>query len=112
MLRFDKQPSFELGVIAFAMCTGSHPVKDREYIVTQKNTKGYTAADLTDLPDAYPAEFNALVRSLAAFEPGACTCAHMSGVSSLRCRHTLSLRLLHTHMHCKASVLQRESSRD
>ncbi len=47
MLRFDKQPSFELGVIAFEVCAGCHPIK--EYLVKGKNMRGYTAADIADL---------------------------------------------------------------
>jgi hypothetical protein len=68
VLRFDKQPSFELGVIAFEMCAGCHPVED--YLAKGKNMMGYTAADIADLPDVYPGEFTTLVRSLVAFEPG------------------------------------------
>ncbi len=71
MLRFDKQPSFELGVIAFEMCAGCHPID--AYLTAGKNMRGYTAADLAELPDVYPADFNALLRSLVAFYPGEST---------------------------------------
>ena len=77
MLRFDKQPSFELGVIAFEMCAGCHPIED--YLTARKHMRGYTAADIADLPDVYPLEFTTLLRSLVAFDPGealsaACVC--------------------------------------
>ncbi len=68
MLRFDKQPSFELGVIAFEVCAGCHPIED--YLTAEKNMRGYTAADIADLPDVYPGEFTTLLKSLVTFEPG------------------------------------------
>jgi hypothetical protein len=49
------------------MCAGCHPIED---YFAGKNMRGYTAADITDLPDVYPGEFNALLRSLVAFDPG------------------------------------------
>ena len=72
MLRFDKQPSFELGVIAFEVCAGCHPVED--YLTAEKNMRGYTAADIADLPDVYPGEFTTLVRSLVVSDPGEARC--------------------------------------
>ncbi len=72
MLRFDKQPSFELGVIAFEMCAGCHPVED--YITAGKYMTGYSAADVPALPDMYPEKFNTLLRSLVAFNPGEAMC--------------------------------------
>ncbi len=68
MLRFDKQPSFELGVIAFEVCAGCHPIED--YLTAERHMRGYTAADLAEVPDVYPEEFIELLRSLVAFEPG------------------------------------------
>jgi hypothetical protein len=68
VLRFDKQPSFELGIIAFEVCAGCHAIED--YITAEKNMRGYTAADVADLPDVYPGEFMTLLRSLVSFEPG------------------------------------------
>jgi hypothetical protein len=72
VLRFDKQPSFELGVIAFEVCAGCHPVED--YLTAGKHMRGYTAADIADLPDVYPGEFTTLVRSLVASDPGEARC--------------------------------------
>ncbi len=83
MLRFDKQPSFELGVIAFEMCAGCHPVED--YLVKGKNMRGYTAADIADLPDVYPGEFTTLLKSLVAFEPGMLIECHMYADVALCC---------------------------
>ena len=68
VLRFDKQLSFELGVIAFEMCVRCHPVED--YVTARRYIIGYTAADIADLPDVYPEEFTTLLKSLVAFEPG------------------------------------------
>ena len=85
MLRFDKQPSFELGVIAFEMCAGCHPVED--YLTAGKHMRGYTAADIADLPDVYPGEFTTLVRSLVAFDPGEARCLlNVCGMGALTCR--------------------------
>jgi hypothetical protein len=83
VLRFDKQPSFELGVIAFEMCAGCHPIED--YITARKHTTGYTAADMADLPDVYPGEFNGLLRSLVAFDPGVLIEWHIHADVALCC---------------------------
>jgi hypothetical protein len=87
VLRFDKQPSFELGVIAFEMCAGCHPVED--YLTAGKHMRGYTAADIADLPDVYPGEFTTLVRSLVASDPGEARCLlQVCGALTCRCAVT------------------------
>ncbi len=68
MLQFEKQPSFELGVVAFAMCAGCHPIEN--YALSRKNLTGFSAADIAAIPDSYPPEFVSFVRSLVSFDPG------------------------------------------
>ncbi len=71
-LRFDKQCSFELGVLLYEMCAGEHPM-DQVSIEAPYDTHDL----LLSLPTTgtgsyeYPPEFNDFVVSLLAFNPGA-----------------------------------------
>ena len=69
MLRFEKQPSFELGIIGFEMLTGHHPLGD-EYVAGGLNLTGYSVEDLPHLPAEYTTELDHLLRSLVECDPG------------------------------------------
>jgi hypothetical protein len=66
VLRFDKQPSFELGVIAFEMGAGCHfkfiEVYIRVRVTAERNTTGYAAEDL--VPSARTHRSDSLARLL------------------------------------------------
>jgi serine/threonine protein kinase len=57
-LDFSKQPVFELGVLAYEVCAGVHPVVD--YSVTLE----YGPDDVAALPEEYPPEFTDLCRHM------------------------------------------------
>ncbi len=102
-LRFDKQGSFELGVLLYEMCAGEHPL-DQVSVEAPYDTHDL----LLSLPATgtyeYPPEFNAFVVSLLAFNPGAivvcmwrtcpCACARGSRIPVDVCLLNLKKHLL------------------
>jgi hypothetical protein len=65
-LNYSKQPSYELGVLGYVVCTGAHPVID----FNVRGRVAYSADQLTPLPEAFPSQFKELLTSLVAFNPG------------------------------------------
>ena len=59
----SKQPSFELAVIGYLMCTGNVPM----HLAV---TEAYDDARLNALPSSYPDDFHRIMRRLAASDPG------------------------------------------
>jgi hypothetical protein len=57
-LNFSKQPAFELGVLAFEVCAGEHP------LAAYPAQLRYTLSDGPSLPAEYSSELSALCRSL------------------------------------------------
>ena len=97
-LRFDKQPSFELGVVSYIVCARSLPVHRQG---------GVTADDLPPLPEEYPSEFTALLPSLVAVDPGkARVDTPKSRQTQCHCYHHCHCHR-HCHCHCRCSVAER-----
>ena len=73
-LQFDKQPSYELGVIACVVCTGAVPGRRTSAAIACWTEESQDDAGVCDaapsLPDDYPEEFKALVAALVTPSPG------------------------------------------
>ena len=63
-LDFSKQAVFELGVLAYEVCTGVHPVLDYPMVLE------YGPEDIAALPEVYPPEFAALCRRMVRWWAG------------------------------------------
>jgi hypothetical protein len=80
---FSKQPVFELGVLAYEICAGEHPVASYPAVLE------CAEADLRHLPEDYPADFAVLCRRMVRREltlVRPCACAPPP-LSSTGCSH-------------------------